>query len=338
VQGISSCGLPTSGIRQPKYRQSLGGKVVPLVEADLMDRRSVRRALEKHQIDAVIHFAANASVGDSMKSPFEYLHDNVSGSVTLLEAMRDVGISNIVVSSTCATYGIPQAVPISEMEPQTPVNPYGESKLFVERALGWYESTLGFRWVALRYFNAAGADKDGEIGEHHEPETHLIPLAIQATLGMRPPVQILGTDYPTPDGTCIRDYVHVEDLASAHIKALKHLSRGGASAALNLGTSRGYSVREVIASIERVSGRTVPLLEGERRPGDPPALVADARLAREVLSWRPRYQELDDIVSTAWNWHASNELAGTRFRGLATEKKFVVNARFVTPAAQFEKL
>jgi UDP-glucose-4-epimerase GalE len=305
----------------------------PLVEGDIMDRRAVRRALERYQIDAVIHFAAKALVGESMRSPFEYLHDNVSGSVTLLEAMREAGVRHIVISSTCATYGVPQTVPISEMEPQTPVNPYGESKLYVERALIWYERVFGIRSVALRYFNAAGADPDGEIGECHEPETHLIPLVIQAALGLRPAVHIMGTDYPTPDGTCIRDYIHVEDLASAHIKALKYLKRGGRSTALNLGTSRGYSVREVIASVERAGGLPVPVQESGRRAGDPPVLVADARRAQKVLSWRPRYKNLDDIVSTAWQWHSSLALTGTEVLGpKRTRRESVALPRLVASA------
>jgi UDP-glucose-4-epimerase GalE len=280
----------------------------PLVEGDITDRRFVRETLEKYQINAVIHFAANASVGESMENPYKYLHDNVAGSVALLEAMRDAGVRHIVFSSTCATYGVPQSVPISEMEPQTPLNPYGESKLFVERALCWYERAYGLGWVALRYFNAAGADHDGEIGECHEPETHLIPVAVQAALELHPAVHIMGTDYPTPDGTAIRDYIHVEDLASAHIKALAYLDKGGQSTALNLGTAQGYSVREVIEAVERTGGRPVPVRESPRRPGDPPVLVADTRRAQEMLSWRPSYENLDAIVSTAWQWHVSSVL------------------------------
>jgi len=244
-----------------------------------------------------------------MESPYKYLHDNAAHSLELLEAMRETGVRRIVFSSTCATYGVPQQVPISERATQSPVNPYGESKLFVERALTWYAHSYGFAWVALRYFNAAGADAEGEIGEDHEPETHLIPSVIQAAFGLRPPIRILGTDYPTPDGTAVRDYIHVEDLAEAHVRALEHLDRGGESIALNLGTGRGHSVREVIGAVRRVSGRNVPAREIGRRAGDPPALLADNRRAREVLSWKPHYTDLDAIVDTAWTWHASQAVA-----------------------------
>ncbi len=277
----------------------------PLVEGDLADRRLIRRTLENYHIDGVMHFAANAAVGESMENPYRYLHDNVTNSLELLEAMREARVGHIVFSSSCATYGVPRKVPISEAEPQTPVNPYGESKLYVERALKWYERAHGFGWVALRYFNAAGADPEGEIGEAHELETHLIPLAIEATLGQRPAVCVMGTDYPTPDGTAIRDYIHVADLADAHIKALEHLIDGGQNVALNLGTGRGHSVREVIAAVERAGGRPVPARESGRRQGDPPALVADTRLAQGMLGWSPRYVNLDAIVRTAWKWHAS---------------------------------
>ncbi len=277
----------------------------PLVEGDLADRRLIRRTLENYHIDAVMHFAANAAVAESMENPYKYLHDNVTNSLELLEAMREARVGHIVFSSTCATYGEPRTVPISEAEPQTPVNPYGESKLYVERALKWYERAHGFGWVVLRHFNAAGADPEGEIGEAHDPETHLIPLVIDAALGQRPAVHVMGTDYPTPDGTAIRDYIHVEDLADAHLKALEHLFCGGESTALNLGVGRGYSVREVIAAVERAGGRPVPARGSGRRPGDPPALVADTRLAQAMLGWSPRYVNLDAIVRTAWKWHAS---------------------------------
>ena len=277
----------------------------PLIEGGIGDRGLVRRTIEDYQIEAVIHFAANAAVGESMENPYKYLHDNVVNSLELLEAMRETRIRPIVFSSTCATYGMPLRVPISEAEPLAPVSPYGESKLFVERALHWYGRVHGLAWVALRYFNASGADPEGEIGEAHESETHLIPLAIEAALGQRPPLQVFGTDYPTPDGTAIRDYIHVEDLADAHIKALQHLFSGGQDATLNLGIAQGYSVREVIAAVERAGGRPVPALESGRRAGDPPSLVADTKLVREVLSWKPRYGDLGAIVRTAWAWHES---------------------------------
>jgi UDP-arabinose 4-epimerase len=281
----------------------------PLVEGHIADRRLVRRTLEKYHVDAVMHFAANALVGESMEHPYKYLHENTVNSLELLEAMREAGVQRIVFSSTCATYGVPRQIPISEQATQAPVNPYGESKLFVERALSWYARSHGFAWVALRYFNAAGADAESEIGEDHEPETHLIPLVIQAALRLRPPVQVLGTDYPTPDGTAVRDYIHVEDLAEAHVKALEHLDQGGESMAVNLGTGTGRSVREVIAAVERVSGHPVPMRTTGRRAGDPAALLADTRRAGEVLSWKPRYTDLDAIVDTAWTWHASHAVA-----------------------------
>ena len=286
----------------------------PLVEGDVADRALVRETLAAFAIDSVIHFAANASVGESIAHPFRYLHDNVAGSLAILEAMREAGARRIVFSSTCATYGIPARVPISEAEPQHPINPYGESKLFVERALRWYETCHGISWAALRYFNAAGADRAGDTGECHDPESHLVPLVIQAALGAAPPLQILGTDYPTPDGTCVRDYIHVEDLADAHLRALDYLGRGGASAALNLGSAQGYSVRDVVRAVERAGGRPVPVREAERRPGDPPTLVADNRLALETLSWRPRFSDLETIVGTAWAWHASHDRQGNPTR------------------------
>jgi UDP-glucose-4-epimerase GalE len=218
--------------------------------------------------------------------------------------MLDTGVKDIVFSSTCATYGLPQAVPITEDERQKPINPYGESKLAIERILEWMGQARQLRWVALRYFNAAGADLEGELGEEHEQETHLIPLAIGAALRQRERLQIFGTDYPTPDGTAVRDYIHVADLASAHISALQYLNRGGASRAFNLGTGKGASVREVVAMVQTVSGQTVPSVEAPRRPGDPPVLVASPKLARELLQWEPYYSSLETIVESAWRWHS----------------------------------
>jgi UDP-arabinose 4-epimerase len=277
----------------------------PLIEGELSDRALVRRTLEQHNISAVMHFAAHAAVGESMANPFKYLHGNVDGSLSLLEAMREAGVRHIVFSSTCATYGDPVEVPMSEKHPQAPVNPYGDSKLFIERALKWYEHAHGFSWAALRYFNASGADPEGEIGEQHDPESHLIPLIIYAALGKKQSINIFGTDYATPDGTAIRDYIHVMDLADAHIRAIERLTSGGESIALNLGTGHGHSVREVIAAVERVSGRKVPVVETGRRAGDPPELVADSRLAQQVLGWVPHHAAIDDIVDTAWKWHST---------------------------------
>jgi UDP-glucose-4-epimerase GalE len=272
------------------------------------DRVLVRAAIERHRIDAVIHFAANAAVAESMSNPFRYLHDNVASSLGLLEGMREAGCRTIVFSSSCATYGVPRRVPISESTPQSPVNPYGQSKLYVEQALQWYQRLHEFSWTALRYFNAAGADPDGETGEDHNPETHLIPSAIQAALGQAPTLPLCGTDYATPDGTAVRDYVHVCDLADAHIKALQYIWDGGVSRAFNLGAGRGYSVREVIATVERVGGVRIPVRDAPRRPGDPPTLIAETARARKTLGWQPRFTNLNDIVHTAWEWHASHRL------------------------------
>jgi UDP-arabinose 4-epimerase len=277
----------------------------PLVEGDLADRRRLAAALEQNQVSAVMHFAAYAYVGESVADPGMYYRNNLSGTLSLIEAMRESGVDRIVFSSTCATYGTPHSVPIRETAQQLPVNPYGETKLAIERALHWYGQAYGLRSVSLRYFNAAGADPDSETGELHEPETHLVPLVLQTALGQRPQIDIYGTDYPTPDGTAIRDYIHVQDLADAHLRALEHLGAGGASAALNLGTGRGHSVREVVRVAEAISGRRIPCRETARRPGDPPVLVADPRLAAEVLGWRPRVSDLDTIIRTALAWHTS---------------------------------
>ena len=276
----------------------------PLVEGDLADPAVPARVIQEYKVTAVIHFAAYAYVGESMTDPGKYFRNNVASTLNLLDAMVKHGVRDIVFSSTCATYGEPQRVPIDEDHPQSPVNPYGESKLAVEKILHWYQVAHQIRYAALRYFNAAGADPDGEIGEEHDPETHLIPLAIKAALGKRGALDIYGTDYPTPDGTAIRDYIHVADLGDVHLAALRRLESGTPSLRLNLGTGRGHSVREVIRSVEKVSGRQVPTREVGRRAGDPPALVADARKAAEVLDWRPRYAELDTIVSHAFRWHS----------------------------------
>jgi UDP-glucose-4-epimerase GalE len=275
----------------------------PLVEADLADGARLADTIRRHGIAAVMHFAAFAYVGESVEKPEIYFRNNVGNTLTLLDAMLETGVRHIVFSSTCATYGTPETVPIAETTPQRPVNPYGETKLMMERALHWYGVAHGIRHVALRYFNAAGADPEGETGEDHAPETHLIPLVLYAALGRRPQIDVFGTDYPTPDGSAVRDYIHVQDLAEAHVRALDYLRADGASTALNLGTGEGHSVREVIAAAERVTGRTIARREVGRRPGDPPALVADARRAREVLGWTPRLSDLDSIIATAWAWH-----------------------------------
>lgn len=275
----------------------------PLVEGDLADSELLRKTLREHSIQAVMHFAAFAYVGESMQDPGKYFRNNVGNTIALLDAMVEEGVKTIVFSSTCATYGMPQAGAIAEDHPQQPVNPYGESKLFIEKALGWYGEAHGIHWGALRYFNAAGADPDGDIGEDHEPETHLIPLVIQAALGQRPEVQIFGTDYPTADGSAVRDYIHVTDLAAAHVSAIDKLAQGQQSFAVNLGTGQGHSVKDVIAVVERLSGRKVNARESDRRAGDPHELVAKPGLAAELLDWTPQYSGLETIVATALQWH-----------------------------------
>ncbi len=277
----------------------------PLIEGDLADRELLREALATYRVEAAIHFAANAYVGESVINPRKYFRNNVANTLNLLEALVDAGVRRMVFSSTCATYGIPAEVPITEDQIQLPINPYGESKRFVERALAWFGKAYGLGWMALRYFNAAGADEAGELGEDHYPETHLIPLAIQCALGERPYLDVYGTDYPTPDGTPLRDYIHVSDLAEAHVLALRHLLAGGKNAALNLGTGRGRSVQEVITAVERVSGRRIDVRETARRVGDPPILVADSTRAHRVLGWKPRLSTLEKIVETSWEWHST---------------------------------
>jgi UDP-glucose-4-epimerase GalE len=284
----------------------------PLVEGDLAERDKLTAALGHYGVAYVMHFAAFAYIGESVTNPALYYANNLGGTLSLLEAMRETGIGKIVFSSTCATYGLPTKVPIRENSPQLPVNPYGETKLAIERALHWYGEAYGLRSVSLRYFNAAGADPEGEIGERHEPETHLVPLVLEAALGQRRQVDIYGTDYQTPDGTAIRDYIHVQDLAEAHLRALEHLGAGRASVALNLGTGHGHSVREVIRTVESVSGKAVPCREAARRPGDPPILVADSSLAAELLGWRARISDLDTIVRTALVWHQSPSASSGR--------------------------
>jgi UDP-arabinose 4-epimerase len=274
----------------------------PLVEMDLGDRKGLRRVFEKYGIAAVIHLAAFAYVGESMREPAEYFRNNVVNTLNLLDAMRWGGVSRIVFSSTCATYGEPHEIPIPENHPQRPLNPYGESKLMVERLLEWYGRAYGLAWTVLRYFNAAGADPDGELGEVHDPETHLIPRAIAAAMGDLPALDVFGSDYDTPDGTAVRDYIHVTDLADAHLKALLRLNQGGCSTAFNLGTGCGHSVRAVISMVEQVGRRKVPANECPRRAGDPPMLVANPERACRELKWAPRLSSLQQIVETAWQW------------------------------------
>jgi len=292
----------------------------PFEWGSLADRDFIGRVLRAYRFDGVIHFAANAHVKESVLNPEKYFRNNVANTLNLLEMIHAAGINHFVFSSSCAVYGIPEQLPIEEQHALRPINPYGDSKLFGERILRWYEEAHGLRWVALRYFNAAGADEEGETGENHDPETHLIPLAIQAALGRGGQVEIMGTDYPTPDGTAIRDYVHVCDLADAHVRALHYLCNGGESVALNLGNGRGHSVHEVIRTVEHVLGRPVPCVKGARRRGDPPSLMADPSKAFEVLQWKPRVSQLNDMIETAWRYkvarlssRAPRELA--RFAG-----------------------
>lgn len=275
----------------------------PLERGDILDRARLQDALQRHKPAAVVHFAAFAYVGESVTNPGKYYRNNVVGSLTLMEAMRDEGVKHIVFSSTCATYGTPARLPISESSPQRPINPYGASKLMVERMLSDFGKAHGLAWAALRYFNAAGADLDGELGEVHDPETHLIPLVLDAASGRRTSVTVFGTDYDTPDGTCIRDYIHVADLAVAHVLALQALAGSSGYNAYNLGNGRGFSVREVIDSVQRVSKLQVPVQFGQRREGDPSTLVSDSSRAHDVLGWDPKISSVDDIVRSAWAWH-----------------------------------
>jgi UDP-arabinose 4-epimerase len=274
-----------------------------LVKVDLTAHGAAAGVFASHAPEAVVHFAASAYVGESMRHPGAYFRNNVVPAMGLLDASVAAGNVPFVFSSSCATYGIPSRTPIVEDEPQAPVNPYGESKLMVEKMLRWYGDIHGLPWMALRYFNAAGADPDGEVGEDHDPETHIVPLSILALLG-RDPVRVFGTDYPTVDGTAVRDYVHVTDLASAHVKAVESLVGGGDSMALNLGTGSGTTVRQVIDAVGRIAGGEVPRIAAPRRPGDPPVLVADASPAREVLQWEPGLSDIDTIARTAWQWHS----------------------------------
>jgi UDP-glucose-4-epimerase GalE len=277
-----------------------------LIVGDIADGAKLAHTMKR--TEAVMHFAAHAYVGESVENPRKYFQNNVEAALTLLNTVVDAGVRSFVFSSSCAVYGAPPKVPIGEDTPRQPVNPYGVSKLFFENALEAYQRAYGLSFSSLRYFNAAGADESGEIGELHDPETHLIPLALAAAAGTGPELRVLGFDYPTPDGTCIRDYVHVNDLAEAHVLALQHLMNGGAPLALNLGTGEGYSVKQVLAAIQEATGMPVPWRMGPRRPGDPSVLVADPSRAQSSLRWKP-LRSLHDIVSTAWNWtktHRSN--------------------------------
>lgn len=287
------------------HRQAV--KWGPLAECDLADPDATSSVFRTYRPKAVIHLAASAYVGESMSNPRKYFENNIRNTMNLLGVMLEAGVKFFVLSSTCATYGIPNEVPILESHPQLPVNPYGESKLLIERMLHWYDAAYGFPYVALRYFNAAGADPQGELGEDHDPETHLLPLVIRAALGIESELHLFGTDYATADGTAVRDYTHVSDLAEAHSLALQYLLNGGRSTSINLGTGKGASVRDVIRAVERVCDRSVTVVPEARRKGDPPCLVADASKAREILGWTPTHSDLETIVRTAIRWQARRQ-------------------------------
>jgi UDP-glucose-4-epimerase GalE len=302
--------LKRSGYRVIVYDNLVAGhraavKFGDLVEGDILDTAVLTDVLRRHQVFAVMHFAAFLDVGESVRDPSKYYRNNVAGAASVLSAMAAAAVKHFVFSSTCATYGEPIETPIAETHPQQPINSYGESKLAIERALPHFERAHDMSWVALRYFNAAGADPDGEIGEDHAPEIHVIPRAIEAATGGRR-LEVFGDDYPTPDGTCLRDYVHVSDLAAAHLRALETIVETGKSGAYNLGTGRPHSVREVIDTVERVTGRAVPWALGPRRPGDPAVLYAAPHKAQAELHWTPQHADLEAIVRTAWNWHRTH--------------------------------
>jgi len=307
--GSHTCKLLAKAGREPVVLDDLStghrwaAKFGPFYQGDIQDGELVRKIVRDHDITDVIDFAAKAAVGESYQDPGKYFRENVGKTVHFVDALIAGGVKNIVFSSTCAVYGNPDTIPITEAESKKPVNPYGETKLFVERMLHWYGIAHGLKWVAPRYFNAAGADPEGEIGEVHDPETHLIPAAIEAILGKRPQLEVYGTDYPTPDGTAIRDYIHVFDLGRAHILALDYLRNGGESIAVNLGTGVGQSVMDVIGAVRTATGREVPHVLRPRRAGDPPQLVADPSLAKAVLGWSAEYRDIRRTVETAWAWH-----------------------------------
>jgi UDP-arabinose 4-epimerase len=279
----------------------------PLEIGDIADRERLNAVIAKYRPTAIMHFAAFTYVGESVQDPGKYYRNNVAGTLTLLEAARDHGIERFIFSSTCATYGIPQQVPIREDHPQSPINPYGTAKWMMERILADFDRAHGLRSMSLRYFNAAGADPEGHIGEDHDPETHLIPLVLDAAMGKRNAIQVFGDDYDTPDGTCIRDYIHVTDLAAAHVLALQVLERGAKTDCYNLGNGQGYSVKEVIEVAQAVTGKTIPVQMAPRREGDPARLVGDASQAVSHLGWQPRFHRLDQIIETAWRWHTKSK-------------------------------
>lgn len=281
----------------------LGGT---LCVGDLRDESFLENVFREHAIESVVHFAAHSLVGESMRDPSKYYHNNVYGTLCLLEAMRRHGVQRIVFSSTAAVYGEPETVPIPETAATRPTNAYGATKLAMEQMMRWFDAAYGIRHVSLRYFNAAGAHGSGRIGEDHEPETHLVPIVLQVALGKRPHVEIYGDDYPTADGTCVRDYIHVDDLADAHLLALDRLRGGAESGVYNLGSGRGYSVREIIDTARRVTGHPIPAVVAARRPGDPAVLIASSEKARRELGWRPKRESVEDVIRSAWQWHRTH--------------------------------
>lgn len=281
---------------------------------NILNRDALLKALKKHEISAVMHFAAHAYVGESVTDPEKYYNNNVIGTHTLLSVMRELGISQLIFSSTCAVYGNPQKLPLTEEHPLDPVNPYGMTKRVVEAMLHDYSQAYGLRYVSLRYFNAAGADPGGRLGECHNPETHLIPLVLQTASGRQPHVTVFGTDYDTPDGTCIRDYIHIADIAKAHLMSLQYIESNEQSNIFNVGTEHGYSVRQIIDTCEKITGKKIKIVNGERRPGDPAILVAGAEKIKKILGWQPDFQNLDAIIETAWRWEQSE--AGIVVQGL----------------------
>lgn len=290
---------------QTGHRQAVHPKAA-FYQGDIRDRVFLNSVFSQEKIDGVIHFAANSLVGESMVDPLKYYDNNVYGTQILLESMKEAGVKYIVFSSTAATYGEPEAVPITETMPTVPTNTYGETKLAMEKMMKWCEKAFDLKFVALRYFNVAGARNSGEIGEDHDPETHLIPVVLETALGKREHITIFGEDYPTEDGTCIRDYIHVEDLIDAHILALRYLQDGGESNVFNLGSSQGFSVNEIVEMARKVTGKEIPAKVGERRAGDPSVLIASSEKARKVLGWSPSRTNIERIIKDAWQWHSNH--------------------------------
>lgn len=291
---------------QTGHPASLDSDRVKIYKVDLRDKDSLNPVFRENNIEGVIHFAANSLVAESMEKPHEYFDNNVYGLLCLLDVMRNNGVNKIIFSSSAAVYGEPERVPICEEDKASPANPYGETKLMMEKTMKWFDSAYGIKYVSLRYFNACGADQAGDIGEDHNPETHLIPLVLQVPLGKRDKIYIFGDDYPTSDGTCIRDYVHVNDLADAHYRAFEYLRNGGDSEIFNLGSGKGFSVKEIIDAARDVTGHLIPAETAPRRAGDPAVLIASSEKAKRVLGWKPKYDDIHKIIADAWNWHSKH--------------------------------